>query len=108
MSTSSILLVMYDSYIMRRTQIYLDERQAEELGRRAEARGTTASKMIREAIDQYLAEPGDEDESLRRFRAALDASFGAAPYLPDGASYVDQLRRADRDRDEELADRARR
>ena len=90
---------MYDSYIVRRTQIYLDEHQAAELGRRAAARGTTASKMIREAIDQYLAEPAEADDPLRRFRAALDASFGAAPYLPDGATYVGELRRADRDRE---------
>ena len=64
--------------------------------------------MIREAIDQYLAEPATTSEPLRRFRSALDGSFGAAPYLPDGATYVEELRRADRDRDDELADRGRR
>jgi len=98
--------MMYAAYIVRRTQIYLDERQSAELARRAAARGTTASKMIREAIDRYLAEPADAEEPLRRFRAALEASFGAAPHLPHGATYVEELRRADRDRDEELADRA--
>lgn len=97
---------MYDAYIMRRTQIYLDERQAAELNRRASARGTTASKMIREAIDQYLADPAQADEPLRRFRAALEDAFAAAPYLPDGGTYVDALREADRDREDELRDRA--
>ena len=48
---------MYDPYIMKRTQIYLDDGQADELARRAKVRGTTTSKMIRDAIDEYLAEP---------------------------------------------------
>lgn len=99
--------MMYNSYIMKRTQIYLDERQAEELGRRSAVRGTTASRMIREAIDQYLAEPDDAAERLARYRAALDASFGTAPHLADGASYVDELRAVDRARERELEERAR-
>jgi len=98
---------MYTLYIMKRTQIYLDERQAEELGRRAAVRGTTASKMIREAIDHYLAEPDDTAQRLARYRAALDASFGIAPHLPEGATYVDELRGADRKRERELEQRAR-
>ena len=80
---------------MRRTQIYLDARQADELARRAVARGTTASRMIREAIDQYLAEPDGREKRRARFRAAVEESFGVAPYLADGETYVDRLRRAD-------------
>jgi predicted DNA-binding protein len=97
---------MYNVYIMKRTQIYLDEEQAEELARRAAIRGSTASKMIREAIDEYLAEPADAAERLTRYRAALDASFGIAPHLPDGATYVEELRRADRARRDELEQQA--
>jgi hypothetical protein len=97
---------MYNTYIMRRTQIYLDQQQADELSRRASARGMTASKMIREAIDQYLAEPDDGTERLARYRAALDGAFGVAPYLPSGAEYVDELRDADRARERELTERA--
>lgn len=99
---------MYTSYIVRRTQIYLDERQAEELGRRARMHGTTASKVIREAIDAYLAAPADEAERLRRFRAAVGESFGVAPLLADGASYVDDARNADLARAQELEERRRR
>lgn len=99
--------MMYNLYIMKRTQIYLDERQSVELGRRAAVRRTTASKMIREAIDQYLAEPDDASQRLGRYRAALDDSFGIAPHLPDGATYVDELRGADRARERELEHRAR-
>jgi hypothetical protein len=98
---------MYASYIVKRTQIYLDERQAAELGRRAAVSGTTASRMIREAIDQYLAGPSEEADRLARFGAALEASFGAAPYLEEGAAYVDRLRHADLERDAELGQRRR-
>lgn len=98
--------MMYDTYIMRRTQIYLDDRQADELSRRASVRGTTASKMIRDAIDQYLAGSDDEADRLARYRAALEESFGAAPYLAAGARYVDELREADRDRDRSLEERS--
>lgn len=87
---------------MKRTQIYLDERQAEELGRRAAVRGTTASKMIREAIDRYLAGPDEEQARLARYRASLDTSFGSAPYLERGDRYVDRLRDAARERESEL------
>lgn len=93
-------------YIMRRTQIYLHEDQARKLGRRAEVRGTTASKMIREAIDQYLAGSDDESERLARYRGALEESFGAAPYLLEGARYVDEIRAADRERERSLQERA--
>ena len=97
---------MYGMYIVRRTQIYLEERQAEDLARRASMRGTTTSKVIREAIDQYLAGPDDTAERLARYRAALEASFGIAPHLPDGASYVDAMRAVDEARQRELEERA--
>ena len=103
-----LLQAMYNLYIVKRTQIYLDERQADELNRRAAARGATASKMIREAIDQYLAEPDDAAERLARYRAALEASFGVAPYLTDGAQYTDELRSVDREREAELHEQSRR
>ena len=95
-------MMMYDPYIMKRTQVYLEDAQADALAQRAKARGTTASKMIREAIDEYLAEPDDTALRRARFRQALEASFGIAPYLPDGATYVDVLRSRDRRRDADL------
>ena len=96
---------MYISYIVKRTQIYLDDRQAAELARRSAVRGTTASRMIREAIDQYLAGPDEEADRVARFGAALETTFGAAPYLEEGAAYVDRLRHADLERDAEVGDR---
>lgn len=98
---------MYKIYIVRRTQIYLDETQHERLAKRARAAGTTRSDLIREAVDAYL--DGDEDERarLRAFRAAVRVVSGAAPRLPKGSRYVDDLRRADRERDREIEQRRR-
>jgi len=93
--------LMYNSYIMRRTQIYLDADQSEQLGRRARAGGVSKSTVIRDAIASYLSRPEESDE-LARFRAALDA-VGERPIdLPDGQSYVEAIRAADADRDEAL------
>ena len=53
---------MYNTYIvMRRTQIYLDERQRRKLDRVAERTHRTVSDLIREAIDaRYAATPKEE------------------------------------------------
>lgn len=93
---------MYDSYIVKRTQIYLEDSQAKALAERARNEGVTASHVIREAIDEYLATPEEEGEQLARFRAALDATFGIAPYLPPGDQYVEEQRSADRRRMDDL------
>jgi predicted DNA-binding protein len=97
---------MYSLYIVKRTQIYLDETQDELLSRRAEATGATKSALIRDAISEYLR---GEDPSLpiTRLRAALEDAAGVAPYLPDGANYVDEIRRADVARAAELDARRR-
>ena len=96
------MLAMYASYIVRRTQIYLDEEQDRRLAERARATGRTKSDLIREAVDRLLAEPLREEEELARFRVAADAAFGIAPYLEDGATYVRRLRDIDRRRQERL------
>ncbi len=92
---------MHDSYIVKRTQIYLEDSRAAELARKAKSRGTTA-EMIREAIDAYLAGEPDDAEWLARQRAALDESFGSMPRLPEGATYVREMRARDAARLEEL------
>ena len=98
---------MYDIYIMRRTQIYLEEEQHERLTERAYQTGQSMSELIRHAIDRDL--DGDEEElKLRRFREAVRAVAGCAPDLEDGATYVAKLRSADRRRMEDLEERGRR
>jgi predicted DNA-binding protein len=96
---------MYDSYIMKRTQIYLDEEQAARLARRAHARGTTSSRLIREAVEEYLSGPEDPLTELARQRQALAEAFGTVPGLPEGSAYVDDVRQADAERERELEDR---
>ena len=83
---------MYTSYIVRRTQIYLEESQHEELADRAAAYGTTKSDLIREAIDAFLEGPSDDGARLARFRTALDETAETPVSLPDGRSYVEQVR----------------
>jgi predicted DNA-binding protein len=86
--------MMYDSYIMKRTQIYLDLDQDERLAQRARSAGTTKSTLIRDAIEEYLAKP-DEDARLASLRIVLD-ELGLIPLgLVDGAAYVETVRGAD-------------
>jgi predicted DNA-binding protein len=93
---------MYVSYIVKRTQIYLDVDQDRRLARRAAAAGATKSTLIREAIESYLSTSDDEATRLAEFRAALDAIERSPAHLPDGRTYVDEIRRADRGRDEAI------
>jgi Ribbon-helix-helix protein, copG family len=93
---------VYNSYIVKRTQIYLDETQDEQLGRRAAAEGLTKSALIRRALDVYLSGVDDEELRLARFKAAVDAVAGVAPDLPQGSLYVERLRAIDLQRQEEL------
>ena len=61
---------------MKRTQIYLSDEQHRVLASVAKRRGTTASAVIREAIDGYLVAQLGPGERLERLRA-LGARFAA-------------------------------
>lgn len=79
---------------MNRTQIYLNEAQHHALARLAQERGTTASALIRDAIDGYLESqlsPGDRLDRLRMMAQRLATT--AAP--GDAAARVDALRAND-------------
>jgi predicted DNA-binding protein len=96
---------MYDTYIMRRTQIYLDEEHDRQLADRARSAGVTKSTLIREALAEYLQPASDEDARLARFRAALDEASRTPADLPPGGEYVEDLRAADRSREDALTRR---
>jgi predicted transcriptional regulator len=98
---------MYDSYIMRRTQIYLDDDQDDKLARRAAGAGVTKSMLIRQAIDAFLDDLADSGIRLARFRAALDELQQRPVAFESGASYVERLRAQDRRRQEQLERRRR-
>ncbi len=86
---------MYATYIVKRTQIYIDEGQDRLLGERAQAVGETKSSLIREALTQYLTPADGEDAHLARFRAALDEVAAQPAELPPGQEYVADLRARD-------------
>ena len=100
-------MAVYDSYIVKRTQIYLEDEQDDQLARRAAAEGLTKSALIRRAIDEYLDPDGDDDLRLIRFKSAVDAVAGVAPDLPQGLDYVERLRALDAGRQEEIERRRR-
>jgi len=89
---------------VKRTQIYLEAEQTQRLDRTASANGMTRSELIRDAVDDYLARHEEEDETARlaRFKRAVHDTAGIAPHLPSGKQYVEELREADRRRDDEL------
>ncbi|HIY67184.1 MAG TPA: ribbon-helix-helix domain-containing protein [Candidatus Agrococcus pullicola] len=59
---------------MKRTNIYLDERQTKELDHRAEMEGISRAELVRRLIDAGLREaPGNH----RALQSAIDFSFGA-------------------------------
>ena len=92
---------------MKRTQIYLDERQDRQLARRASAEGMTKSALIRRAVDFYLSDSDDDELKLARFKTAVEAVAGIAPYLPEGSVYVERLRAVDMRRHEDVEERRR-
>jgi predicted DNA-binding protein len=99
---------MYDAYIVRRTQIYLEIDQDALLEERARSVGRTKSALIREAIDAYLGNGSAlDDAAVARLRVAAGQAHGIAPYLPRGEEYVESLRAGDAEREDELRSRRR-
>lgn len=90
--------MMYAPYIARRTQIYLDDDQDRQLADRARQVGRTKSALIRDAIDAYLSPATNGGSALASLRAAVKEAAGAAPYLPAGVDYVEELRAVERER----------
>lgn len=87
----------------RRTQIYLDDSQTAELDKLASAERTTRSTIIRRAIDAYLAQELHDAAAWReQWQKAVAETAGIAPHLEDGVEYVDNLRRGEAKRLEEL------
>lgn len=98
---------MYATYTVRRTQVYLDDEQHRLLAARASDEGTTASALIRRAIDRLLRGEADDasDEAFRQALRGLRA--GPAADLPDGEEYVESLRSVDAARLRDLDGHAR-
>ncbi len=87
---------MYDAYIvMRRTQIYLDDRQRRKLDRVAKRTRRTVSDLIREAIDaRYAATP--REDFLEALRAGSFGVWKERKDLGTTDAYVRRQRRGKR------------
>lgn len=97
---------MYGVRAMKRTNIYLDERQLTLLRRVGGDRATSVAALVREAIDRWLADEGvsdvEEDEWERRLgdllerrrRLANEHGFDEAQVAADVREAVDEVRRA--------------
>ena len=82
---------MYDLYIMRRTQIYLTDEEAQVLAQRRRATGRTLSDLIRAAIDAAYLRRRAPDR--RRIVATARATAGAWASFPEtGKEYVERVR----------------
>ena len=82
---------------MNRTQIYLNEAQHEALASLAKVRSTTASALIRQAIDDYLASqltPRERVAALRDLASRVTVTVAPS----EGESIVNNLRQAGADR----------
>jgi predicted DNA-binding protein len=93
---------MYNAYIVKRTQIYLDDSQDSRLAKRAAAAGKTKSSLIREAVEAYLIAASAPDEQLARLREAVEELRRSPLTMEDGKSYVERIRAIDRRRQIEL------
>lgn len=85
---------VYNTYTMRRTQIYLDDGQVAKLKAAARTSSKTVSEMIRDAIDEKLARSEAPDD----FERALAAAAGVWARRSDLDSTDDYVRRLRRDR----------
>jgi hypothetical protein len=86
--------VVYTTYTMRRTQIYLDDGQVAQLKAAARTSSKTVSEIIRDAIDEKLARAEDPDD----FDRALAGAAGIWARRTDIDSADDFVRRMRRDR----------
>jgi hypothetical protein len=73
-----------------RTQVYLTEAQRAGLDQRATAERTTLARVIREAIDRYLAEDMGEVEREQ----VLTETFGSRPGFGAGVPSRDEWTRS--------------
>jgi hypothetical protein len=80
-------------YIMRRTQLYLDDHLWNALHARARAQKTTLSELVREAIrERYFSK---QDEQAKAMQAFVGIRNGRADSM-DSVEYIRRLRRGSR------------
>jgi Ribbon-helix-helix protein, copG family len=85
-------------YIMRRTQLYLDDHLWSALHTRARTRKTTISELVREAVrERYLGPQEEQRKAMQEFVGTRHDRSGPRAHLEnDPVKYVRTLRRSDR------------
>ena len=83
--------MVYNLYIMRRTQIYLTEEQGRVLEGRSRATGHTISELIRVAIDTTYSR-GRQLSRADRVRLARRTAGAWKDFPETGADYVERIR----------------
>ena len=80
-------------YIVRRTQLYLDEDLWGTLHERARSQRTTVSELVRRAVrERYLGNHGQRMKAMQAFVGIR----GKGSQTPDAVELVRSLRRGDR------------
>lgn len=80
-------------YIMRRTQLYLNDDLWETLHIESKQRGTTVSELVREAVrDKYGNSPTNRAKAME----AVIGMWKDRTDLPDSETYIRQLRKGKR------------
>jgi len=82
---------MYDTYIMRRTQIYLTDEQGRTLERRRRVTGSSVSELIRAAIDAAYSRRRSMGKA-ERVRVARSTAGSWKEFAETGADYVERIR----------------
>ena len=83
--------VMYNLYIMRRTQIYLTDVQGRLLERRSKASGQSVSELIRSAVDEMYARRRAISQQ-ERLRVARRTAGSWTRFPETGAAFVERIR----------------
>ena len=87
-------LMVYNTYTMRRHQIYLDDKQVAQLKAAAKTSARSVSEIIRDAIGEKLARAEETDD----FERALVAAAGIWARRADIGSTEEYVRKLRRDR----------
>ena len=82
---------MYNTYIMRRTQIYLTDGQGRLLERRSKASGQSVSALIRSAVDETYARRRAMSQQ-ERLRVARRTAGSWTRFPETGAAFVERIR----------------
>ena len=73
-------------WCMRRTNIYLEDRQTEAIDRLAADQGASRAQIIRQILDRALGTADDMAADVAAIEATFGAAVGVEPQAPGRAS----------------------